>query len=66
MKVVLVRPPFYTLFGVTAAKMKTYPLNLLYLATYVRNRGHKAAVIDGETVSVPGPPPRGWLILTLK
>ena len=39
MKVVLVRPPFYTLFGMAIPKMKTYPLNLLYLATYMRARG---------------------------
>ncbi|MEI8182357.1 MAG: radical SAM protein [Desulfomonile sp.] len=55
MKVVLVRPPFYTLFGVATPKMKTYPLNLLYLATYVRERsGHQAAVVDGENFCVPG------------
>ncbi len=55
MKTVLVRPPFYALFGLTIPKMKTYPLNLLYLATYVRDRGgHEAAVVDGESISVPG------------
>ena len=55
MKVVLVRPPFYALFGVTAAKMKTYPLNLLYLATFVTERTHhQVLVVDGENVSVPG------------
>jgi len=55
MKIVLVRPPFYSLFGVTTPKLKTYPLNLLYLATYVRERGgHEVAVFDGENVSVPG------------
>lgn len=61
MKVVLVRPPFYALFGVTTPKMKTYPLNLLYLATYVTHSDrHQAAVIDGENVSVPGlEPPAG-------
>jgi radical SAM superfamily enzyme YgiQ (UPF0313 family) len=54
MKVVLVRPPFYALFGVTTPKMKTYPLNLLYLATFLRERSHHvAAVVDGENVSVP-------------
>lgn len=54
MKVVLVRPPFYSLFGMTIPKMKTYPLNLLYLATYVRDRGgYQAALVDGENVSVP-------------
>ncbi len=60
MKAVLVRPPFYALFGVTTPKMKTYPLNLLYLATYARNRSeHEIAVIDGENISAPGlePPP---------
>ncbi|MFH1147855.1 MAG: radical SAM protein [Pseudomonadota bacterium] len=60
MKVVLVRPPFYALFGVTTPKMKTYPLNLLYLATYARERGgHEAAVVDGENISVPGLTPPG-------
>ncbi len=55
MKVVLVRPPFYALFGVTTPKMKTYPLNLLSLATYVRDvGGHQAAVVDGENISIPG------------
>ncbi len=55
MKVVLVRPPFYALFGMAIPKMKTYPLNLLYLATYVRDRGgYEAALVDGENVSVPG------------
>ncbi len=54
MKVVLVRPPFYALFGMTVPKMKTYPLNLLYLATYVRDRGrYNAAIVDGENVSMP-------------
>ncbi len=54
MKLVLVRPPFYSLFGVTTPKMKTYPLNLLYLATYVRNsENHSVAIVDGECVSVP-------------
>src|SRR5271157_677142 len=54
MKVVLVRPPFYALFGMTVPKMKTYPLNLLYLATYVRDRGgYDAALVDGENVAVP-------------
>ncbi len=61
MRIVLVRPPFYALFGVTAPKMKTYPLNLLCLATYVNRTGrHVAAVIDGENISVPGlDPPEG-------
>jgi radical SAM superfamily enzyme YgiQ (UPF0313 family) len=54
MKVVLVRPPFYALFGMTIPKMKTYPLNLLYLATYARDRGgYDAGLVDGENVSVP-------------
>lgn len=57
MKLVLVRPPFYTLFGVTTPKMKTYPLNLLYLATFVRDTGrHEAAIVDGDTI----PAPKGW------
>lgn len=55
MKAVLVRPPFYALFGVTTPKMKTYPLNLLYLATYAKEKGgHDVALVDGENVSVPG------------
>ncbi len=60
MYVTLVRPPFYALFGVTTPKMKTYPLNLLYLATYVRELGpHAAAIIDGENIAIPEllPPP---------
>lgn len=61
MKAVLVRPPFYALFGVTTPKMKTYPLNLLYLATYARERGgHEVTLVDGENVTVPGlEPPAG-------
>ncbi|HMK35153.1 MAG TPA: radical SAM protein [Desulfomonilaceae bacterium] len=54
MKVILVRPPFYALFGVTTPKMKTYPLNLLYLATFVRERSHHTAgIVDGENITVP-------------
>ncbi len=54
MKIVLVRPPFYALFGVTTPKMKTYPLNLLYLATYAaRIGGHETAIVDGENIAVP-------------
>lgn len=35
--------------------MKTYPLNVLGLATYVRDRaGYDAAVVDGENISIPG------------
>jgi anaerobic magnesium-protoporphyrin IX monomethyl ester cyclase len=55
MKIALVRLPFYALFGVTTPKMKTYPLNLIQLATFIREHtSHDAAIIDGETVSVPG------------
>jgi anaerobic magnesium-protoporphyrin IX monomethyl ester cyclase len=54
MQLVLVRPPFYALFGVTAPKMKTYPLNLLALATFVRERSpHQAVVEDGENLLIP-------------
>ncbi|MFH1117714.1 MAG: radical SAM protein [Pseudomonadota bacterium] len=60
MRIVLVRPPFYALFGVTTPKMKTYPLNLICLATYVNRTGrHSAAIVDGENVSVPGIEPPG-------
>jgi anaerobic magnesium-protoporphyrin IX monomethyl ester cyclase len=55
MKIALVRLPFYALFGVTTPKMKTYPLNLIQLATFTRERtDHDASIIDGETVSVSG------------
>ncbi len=55
MKAVLVRPPFYSLFGLTTPKMKTYPLNLLCLATYARDiGGHEIALVDGENISIPG------------
>ena len=55
MKLVLVRAPFYSLFGVTTPKMKTYPLNLMYLATYARDvGGHQVVIIDGENVQIPG------------
>ncbi|MDQ1238088.1 MAG: anaerobic magnesium-protoporphyrin monomethyl ester cyclase [Thermodesulfobacteriota bacterium] len=54
MKITLVRPPFYALFGVATPKMKTYPLNLLYLATYVRDfGGHDVKVVDGENILLP-------------
>jgi radical SAM superfamily enzyme YgiQ (UPF0313 family) len=34
--------------------MKTYPLNLLYLATYLREvGGHEATIIDGENIEIP-------------
>lgn len=61
MRTVLLRPPFYALFGVTTPKMKTYPLNLLSLATYARDvGGHDIAIVDGENISVPGlEPPQG-------
>lgn len=56
MKLVLVRPPFYSLFGVTTPKMKTYPLNLLYLATFVEKTGkHSVSIVDGECVKGAGP-----------
>lgn len=61
MRSVLVRPPFYALFGLTTPKMKTYPLNLLSLATYARDvGGHEVALVDGENVTVPelAPPDR--------
>ncbi|MGC8657946.1 MAG: B12-binding domain-containing radical SAM protein [Desulfomonilaceae bacterium] len=49
MKLVLVRPPFYSLFGLTIPKMKTYPLNLLYLASYVtQNSDWQVVIVDGE------------------
>jgi anaerobic magnesium-protoporphyrin IX monomethyl ester cyclase len=52
MKLALVRPPFYALFGVTTPKMKTYPLNLLYLGSYVqKNTNWEVSIIDGENVS---------------
>ncbi len=51
MKLALVRPPFYSLFGVTTPKMKTYPLNLLYLGSYVRkNTNWDVTIFDGENV----------------
>lgn len=51
MKLVLVRPPFYSLFGVTTPKMKTYPLNLLYLGSYVKkNTGWDVIIFDAENV----------------
>ncbi len=54
MKIVLVRLPFYALFGVTTPKMKTYPLNLLSLATFLREQSsHDASIVDGESISVP-------------
>jgi anaerobic magnesium-protoporphyrin IX monomethyl ester cyclase len=55
MKLVLVRPPFYALFGVSAPKMKTYPLSLLYLATYVRaTQRHEAVIVDGDNIPAVG------------
>lgn len=53
MKITLIRPPFYALFGVTTPKMKTYPLNLLYLATYLRDvGGHEATILDCENIEM--------------
>ncbi|MCX5871946.1 MAG: radical SAM protein [Deltaproteobacteria bacterium] len=52
MKLVLVRPPFYSLFGVTTPKMKTYPLNLLYLGSYVKkNTDWDVIIFDAENVA---------------
>lgn len=57
MKLVLVRPPFYSLFGLSSPKMKTYPLNLLYLATYVnQNSSWEAEICDGEDLVFSGTP----------
>ncbi len=54
------RPPFYSLFGLTTPKMKTYPLNLLCLATHARDiGGHEIALVDGENISIPGLAPSG-------
>ncbi|RJR50793.1 MAG: radical SAM protein [Desulfobacteraceae bacterium] len=50
LKIVFVRLPFYSLFGVTAVNMRTYPLNLLGLATYVRKKGYEAGIVDGEII----------------
>lgn len=56
MKAVLVRLPFYSLFKVNTSKMKTYPLNLLGLATYLQEvGGYKAAVVDGENLPLSDP-----------
>lgn len=54
MKLLLVKPPFYSLFGMNIPKMKTYLLNLLYLATFVRDKGgHDVDIIDGENFADP-------------
>ena len=59
MKLALVRPPFYSLFGVTTPKMKTYPLNLLYLGSYVqKNTNWEVSIIDGENVVSKDEAPR--------
>ncbi len=56
MRVSLVKLPFYSLFGLNISKMKTYPLNLLALATYSRDvGGHEMSIVDGENVQ-----PHGW------
>lgn len=55
MKILLIRPPFYSLFGVTTPKMKTYPLNLIYLSTYLRDiGGYEAEILDGENIVLEG------------
>ncbi len=57
MKFVLVRPPFYSLFGLSSPKMKTYPLNLLYLATYAKqNSDWDVVIFDGENLDLPNSP----------
>ena len=62
MKLALVRPPFYSLFGVTTPKMKTYPLNLLYLGSYVqKNTNWELSIIDGENVVSKDEAPRSLL-----
>jgi anaerobic magnesium-protoporphyrin IX monomethyl ester cyclase len=57
MKFVLVRPPFYSLFGLSSPKMKTYPLNLLYLATYAKqNSDWEVVIFDGENLALSESP----------
>ncbi|MFH0958179.1 MAG: hypothetical protein V1897_05690, partial [Pseudomonadota bacterium] len=57
MKSVLLRPPFYSLFGLSSPKMKTYPLNLLYLATYVKqNSDWEIEILDGENLILADKP----------
>jgi len=47
MRVTLVRPPYYSLFGIT---QPTYPIGLGYLASYIREKGgHDPILVDGET-----------------
>ncbi len=46
MRVTLVRPPYYSLFGI---KKPTYPIGLAYLATYIeQKRDHETILVDGE------------------
>ena len=57
MKIVLVRLPFYALFGLRVPKMNTYPLNLLYLATGLHQQSaHQVSLIDGDCLSAADPP----------
>ncbi len=54
MKIALVKPPFYSLFGLNIPKMKTYPLNLICLATYLRRESeHEAVIVDGDNLEPP-------------
>lgn len=46
MKVVLVRPPFYSFFGRRTRFIE--PLGLLYLASSLLMAGHDVALVDGE------------------
>ncbi len=47
MRVTLVRPPYYSLYGIT---MPSYPIGLGFLSSYIReNGGHKTVLVDGET-----------------
>jgi len=49
MKVVLARPPFYSLFGY---KRFGEPLSLLSLAAVLRENGHEPIIVDGELIGM--------------
>ena len=52
MKIVFLNVPFSNYLETIKVGDGSMPLNLLYLASYARSKGHKVAVVDAETESL--------------
>ena len=49
MKVTIIRPPFYALWGQSI----THPLNIGYIVASLEQEGHVVAMVDGELLRLP-------------